>query len=90
MSNAIREGSAKYTFNKVINEAGDMSNWVEIVKLIPVPIAALIVGNMFLKEVRRAREIGKAWYAPYFTLPGGIVMAALMLPVIIWLFSRYN
>jgi len=57
---------------------------MEILKLIPVLIAAILVGNMFLKEVRGAKISGKPWYAPYLTLPGGIVIIALILPVIVW------
>ena len=51
-------------------------------------LAAVILGNLFLTEVKKARTASAPWYTPYLTLPGILVLAALCLPVLIWLFKR--
>jgi len=51
-------------------------------------VAAVILGNLFLTEVKKARTARASWYAPYLTLPGIMVLAALCLPILIWLFKR--
>ncbi|MEJ2473901.1 MAG: hypothetical protein P8Y74_08460 [Desulfobacterales bacterium] len=33
-------------------------------------LAAVILGNLFLTEVKKARTASAPWYAPYLTLPG--------------------
>ncbi|MFZ0613044.1 MAG: hypothetical protein WAM73_12460 [Desulfobacterales bacterium] len=50
-------------------------------------LAAVILGNLFLTEVKKARRCGAAWYAPYLTLPGLMMLAALSVPVLIYLFT---
>ena len=32
-------------------------------------------------EVKKAKAHGKPWYAPYLTIPGVLVIAALLVPV---------
>ena len=51
-------------------------------------LAAIILGNLFLTEVKKARNARAPWYAPYLTLPGLVVLAALCSPILIWLFIR--
>ena len=41
-------------------------------------MAAIILGNLFLHEVKKARDNRSPWYAPYFTLPGLMVLAAVL------------
>ncbi len=53
-------------------------------------LAAAVLGNLFLTEVKKARSARAPWYAPYLTLPGFMVLAALCTPILIWLFNRYN
>jgi hypothetical protein len=36
-----------------------------ILKAIPILLAAFLLGNWFLSEVRKAKSAGKPWYAPY-------------------------
>ncbi|MFZ0243240.1 MAG: hypothetical protein WAL90_16495 [Desulfobacterales bacterium] len=50
-------------------------------------LAAVILGNLFLGEMKKARRSGAPWYAPYLTLPGLMMLAALSTPVWIWLFT---
>ncbi len=62
---------------------------LQIIKMIAVLAAAALIGNWFLHELRSARETGKPWYAVYLTPPGVlIVVAAVVLPLVAWYFSR--
>ena len=51
-------------------------------------LAAVILGNLFLTEVKKARSARAPWYAPYLTLPGLMVLAALCSPILIWLIKK--
>jgi hypothetical protein len=53
-----------------------------LLKLLPVLIAALLVGNWFLAEVKKARRLRKPWYAPYLTVPGVLILAVLLFPIV--------
>ena len=57
-------------------------------KMVAVLVAAMMLGNWFLAEVRRARLEGKPWYQPYLSLPGGAVLLALVIPILIWWLRR--
>jgi hypothetical protein len=51
-------------------------------------LAAVILGNLFLTEVKKARTVRAPWYSPYLTLPGLVVLAALCSPILIWLIKK--
>ena len=59
------------------------SNLFTIVKFVAVLVAAVIIGNWFLAEVRRAKLNQETWYKPYLSVPGLIILAALSLPLIL-------
>jgi len=51
-------------------------------------IAASILGNWFLSEVRNAKIRKEPWYKPYLSPPGLMIIAVvLLLPVVLWLFG---
>lgn len=50
-------------------------------KAIPILLAAFLLGNWFLSEVKKAKMARKPWYAPYLTIPGILVVIALMIPI---------
>ena len=52
-----------------------------ILKTISILAAAFLLGNWFLSEVRKAKAAAKPWYAPYLTIPGLLVLVALMIPI---------
>ena len=58
---------------------------IEFVKMISVLLGAIILGNWFLSEFKKARLKKLPWYTAYLTTPGLLVLAALALPVIYWL-----
>lgn len=52
-----------------------------ILKAIAILIAAFLLGNWFLAEVRKAKRAKKPWYAPYLTVPGLLILITLLIPV---------
>jgi len=66
----------------------DGFNLIKLVKYIAVLVAAMIIGNWFLAEVKKAKFNRQPWYKPYFSVPGLIILAALSLPLFFVLFAR--
>jgi len=57
-----------------------------IIQAACVLIAASILGNWFLAELKRSKASGKPWYAVYMTPPGILIVALiLLLPIVIGL-----
>ncbi len=65
-----------------------MNAIVEALRLLSVLLAAAILGNWFLAEVRAARRRGRPWYTAYLSAPGLLILAALALPLLWWLARR--
>ena len=65
-----------------------MSIVVELLKAVAVLVAAALLGNWFLAELRTSRAKGKPWYAAYLSLPGILIILAVLLPVFFWLTTR--
>ncbi len=53
------------------------------VKYIAVLIAAMIVGNSFLAELKKARALNLAWYRPYLSLPGLVIIIAFLMILVV-------
>jgi len=66
----------------------DVSTLVNILKLVAVLVAAILIGNWFLVEVKKARLKGKPWYHFYLSPPGLLIILALLLPIIIWIVNK--
>lgn len=64
-----------------------MTGLFGLLKLITPLIAAVIVGNWFLSEAKKAKLAGKPWYSPYLSIPGALIIIVLMIPVVLWLFK---
>ena len=58
-----------------------------ILKAIVILAAAFFLGNWFLSEVRKAKSVGKPWYAPYLTIPGLLILITFMIPVYLRFFQ---
>jgi len=57
-----------------------------ILKIIAPLVAAILVGNWFMSEVKKARFRGAPWYQPYISIPGLlIILAVLLLPIVLWI-----
>ena len=59
-----------------------MSQIEGLIKMIAVLVAAILIGNWFLAEVKKARLERKPWYQPYLSTPGILIMLALLLPIL--------
>ena len=66
-----------------------MENIVYILKIIPILIAAILLGNWFLAELKRANATDKPWYTAYISIPGLLILLAiLVIPIMLWLISH--
>jgi hypothetical protein len=52
-----------------------------ILKAIPILLAAFLLGNWFLSEVKKAKAAAKPWYAPYLSIPGLLIIVTLIIPI---------
>lgn len=55
---------------------------MQYLKMIPILLAAILLGNWFLVEIKKAKRAHKPWYAPYLTPPGLLVIFVLLLPIL--------
>lgn len=60
-----------------------MESLIKIFIMIIAVILAILVGNRFLRHVRRVRDNREPWYKAYMTIPGMIIILALLLPVVL-------
>jgi hypothetical protein len=65
-----------------------MSELIPLLKMVPVLLAAILIGNWYLAEFKKARAMNKPWYAPYLSLPGLMVIGIILLPVVVWWIRR--
>jgi hypothetical protein len=61
---------------------------ISLLKMAAVLLAASFLGNWFLSELKKARVLQKPWYVPYLTPPGLLMIIALFIPVVVWLYQR--
>ena len=66
----------------------DGLNLYMLVKYSAVLVAAIVIGNWFLAEVKKAKIKQQPWFKPYLSIPGLIILAALSLPIIFLFISR--
>lgn len=61
----------------------------DAIKAIALLIAAAVLGNWFLSEVKKAKQEKAVWYKPYISIPGIlIVLAAIGLPILVWFMGK--
>lgn len=61
----------------------------DAIKAIALLIAAAVVGNWYLSEVKRAKQEKAAWYKPYISIPGILIfLAAIGLPILVWFMGK--
>ena len=63
----------------------EITGLTTLLKFIPVLVAAILLGNWFLSEVRKNRASGGPWYQPYLSLPGILIIIILLIPVVMWI-----
>ena len=58
---------------------------LQLIEMAAVLMAAILLGNWFLAEVKSAKAQRKPWYAPYLSLPGIVILLiAIALPLVMW------
>lgn len=62
-----------------------MATLKTILKIIAPLVAAILVGNWFMSEVKKARIKGAPWYQPYMSIPGLLIILAILLPIVLWI-----
>ncbi|MFC1811278.1 hypothetical protein ACFL03_01145 [Thermodesulfobacteriota bacterium] len=65
-----------------------MPKITELIKMVAVLGAAILLGSWFLDELKKTHAQGGPWYQPYLSPPGILILAALALPIIIWIINR--
>jgi hypothetical protein len=65
-----------------------VETFLQFVKLVATLLAAIMLGNWYLSDVRKARRAGKSWYAAHLSPPGLLILLAMALPVILYLWLR--
>jgi hypothetical protein len=64
----------------------DVSTLTTLLKIIATLVAAILVGNWFMSEVKKARFKGAPWYQPYVSIPGLlIILVVLLVPIVLWI-----
>jgi len=60
-----------------------------IIKIIALLAAAAILGHWFLAEVKKTKALGRAWYRPYLSPPGIMIIGAIFaIPIIAWMLDK--
>ena len=66
-----------------------MPEITKILRFLAPLVAAILVGNWFLSEVKKARATNQPWYRPYLSTPGLlIIVAAILIPIILWIIKN--
>jgi NADH:ubiquinone oxidoreductase subunit 6 (subunit J) len=61
-----------------------------MLKLVSILTAAILVGTMFLEEAKKAQAERKAWYTPYASVPGALILLCLFLPILAWIINKIS
>jgi hypothetical protein len=60
---------------------------LQFFSFISVLVAAILIGNWFLDEIKQAKITNLPWYTPYLSLPGIIIIIALSIPIMMRIFK---
>ena len=63
------------------------SSIVVALKLVCALLAAMVIGNWFLSELKKSQQRKAPWYTPYISIPGILIIVAVLIPVFIWIFD---
>jgi len=75
----------KTTLDFIHEMEKDVATLTTIVRIIAPLLAAIFVGNWFMSEVKKARFKGAPWYQAYLSIPGLLIILAILIPVILWI-----
>lgn len=75
----------KTTLDFIYEMEKDVATLTTIARIIAPLLAAIFVGNWFMSEVKKARFKGAPWYQAYLSIPGLLIILAILIPVILWI-----
>jgi hypothetical protein len=75
----------KTTLDFIYEMEKDVATLTTIVRIIAPLLAAIFVGNWFMSEVKKARFKGAPWYQAYLSIPGLLIILAILIPIILWI-----
>ena len=58
---------------------------IDLIKAVCVIGAAVLLGSLFKDEAKKTRQQGKKLYQAYFSIPGLLILLALLIPIILWI-----
>ncbi|KPA09521.1 conserved hypothetical protein, membrane [Candidatus Magnetomorum sp. HK-1] len=61
---------------------------IQILSFIAILVAAILIGNWFLDEIKQSKIKGLPWYQPYISIPGIIIMIAIAFPIVIRILKK--
>jgi len=65
-----------------------MTGAIGVLKAIAALTAAILVGRWFLDEVQKAQRRKDAWYRPYLSPPGLLILAFMAIPIVMWILKH--
>jgi hypothetical protein len=63
-------------------------DFLTILKMLGPLVAAILVGNWFLSEVKKARAKNQPRYRAYISPPGLLIILAILIPIILWIVRK--
>jgi len=51
-------------------------------------VAAILVGNWFLSEVKKARAANQPRYRAYISPPGLLIILVILIPILLWIINK--
>jgi hypothetical protein len=63
-------------------------DFVTILKMLAPLVAAILVGNWFLSEVKKARAANQPRYRAYISPPGLLIILVILIPIILWIINK--
>jgi hypothetical protein len=66
------------------------SKLLEAVILVGTLAGAMLIGKLFSARVAQARRLDLPWYTPYLSLPGILILLAVALPLVVWIFRSFQ
>lgn len=62
---------------------------IDILRVIAVLLAAAVIGNWFMSELRKTKAQGKPIYKAYLTTPGILIICIVLgLPILVWMMKH--
>ena len=88
LASRVPSRGTKATVSEWARRKKQLDQIIYLLQMGAVLIAALIIGNWFMSEVKKVRLRKEPWYRAYLSLPGIVIIGAVSLPIIIWVLKK--